>query len=75
MTQPPSVLDMVLARLPRRHDDRGSMAMIIMVVIIAAALGGLMITMIITQSRSTRFDASRVRALSAAQSPVTKLST
>ena len=58
------------ARLPRREDDRGSLAMLLMVILVSTTLGGLMLAMILTQDGSTRFSTSRVHALNAAQSGI-----
>ena len=54
-------------RLPRPGDDRGSMPMLLMVMIVGMVLGALLVPMIITQDRTTRFDTTRVQALGAAQ--------
>lgn len=54
-------------RLPRLGDDRGSMPMLLMVMIVGMVLGALLVPMIITQDRTTRFDTTRVQALGAAQ--------
>ncbi len=58
---------------PRRRprvddvDDRGSMAILMMVALVGLMLSALLIPSIITQSRASRFDATRVQALDAAQ--------
>lgn len=57
-------------RLPRAQDDTGSMAMLMMVVLVALTLSALLIPMIITQDRSTRFTTSRVQDLDAAQAGI-----
>lgn len=57
-------------RLPSRHDDRGSMALALMAVVVGMMLAGLMLPMVIAQGRSSRFDISRVHALHAAQAGV-----
>jgi hypothetical protein len=59
-----------LERRPRPADDRGSMAMLLMVTIVGLMLSALLIPIIIEQDRSTRFDITRVHALDAAQSGV-----
>jgi hypothetical protein len=57
-------------RLPAAGDDRGSMAMLILVIIIGVALSGILLPIIITQTRSTRFDITRVHALDAARAGI-----
>ncbi len=59
-----------LGRLPRADDDRGSLAMALMAVLVAAVLGALLLPMVVAQNRSTRFDITRVHALNAAQAGV-----
>ena len=56
----------------RRHppDERGSMAILLMVMLVGLMLGGLLVPMIITQDRTTRFDSTRLDALNAAQSGI-----
>ena len=49
-------------------DERGSMAILLMVVLVGMMLSALLVPMIITQDRATRFDSTRVEALDAAQS-------
>lgn len=51
-------------------EERGSMAILMMVVLVGAMLSALLVPMIITQSRTTRFDTTRVQALDAAQSGI-----
>ena len=51
-------------------DERGSMAILLMVVLVGLMLSALLVPMIITQSRNTRFDSTRVQALNAAQSGI-----
>lgn len=58
------------ARLPDPSDDRGSLAMALLVVIVGALLGALMLPMMLTQAQSTRFDTTRVQSLNAAQAGV-----
>ena len=58
------------ARLPHPDDDTGSLAMALMAILVGAMIGALMLPMILTQSRATRFDMSRVRALHAAQAGI-----
>ena len=53
-----------------RTDDRGSMAVLMMVVLVGLMLSALLVPMIITQDRTTRFDTTRVQALDAAQSGI-----
>ncbi len=56
----------------RRHlnDERGTMAILLMVMIVGLMLSALMVPMIITQARTTRFDSTRVQALNAAQAGI-----
>lgn len=51
-------------------DDRGSLPMLMMVIIATAALGGIMLTNIIGASKSSSFAQLRVRSLAAAQSGI-----
>jgi hypothetical protein len=51
-------------------DDRGSLMLLLLVVIVGASLGGIMLTMILNQDGSTRFDNSRVIALDTAQTGI-----
>ena len=53
-----------LARI--RHDDRGSLAMAMVIAIVAAGLGAVLLPMTITQINATSFDHSRVLELDAA---------
>ena len=57
-------------RLPSSDDDRGSLAMALLAILVAGMLGGLMLPMVISQNKSTRFDITRVHALHAAQTGV-----
>ncbi len=57
-------------RLPNPGDDRGTMAFLLMIVLVGAMLSALIVPMIITQDRSTRFDKTRVQALDAAQAGI-----
>lgn len=54
----------------RRMDDRGSMAILMMVMLIGLMLSGLLVPMIVTQDRTTRFDSTRVQALNAAEAGI-----
>jgi hypothetical protein len=58
------------ARLARGGEDRGSMAMVFLVIIVGVALGGLLLPVIISQTRSTTFDSTRIRSLDAAQAGI-----
>ncbi len=49
------------------RDDHGSMAILMMVSLVGLMLSALLVPSIITQSRASRFDATRVQALNAAQ--------
>lgn len=46
------------------------MAMVFLVIIVGVALGGLLLPVIITQTRSTTFDSTRIRSLDAAQAGI-----
>ncbi|MGH8861325.1 MAG: hypothetical protein ACRDVG_08865 [Jatrophihabitantaceae bacterium] len=65
-----SLRELVLSRLPRRDDDRGSMMLAFLVIVIAAGIGAMMLPSLINQDHSTRFDTSRVRSLHAAQTGI-----
>jgi type II secretory pathway pseudopilin PulG len=52
------------------NDDRGSIALLLMVILVGVSLGALLVPMIITQDRTTRFDSTRVQALNAAQAGI-----
>ena len=54
----------------RGSEDAGSMVMLMMVMIVGLMLSALLVPMIITQDRTTRFDTTRVQALDAAQSGI-----
>lgn len=54
-------------RLPGCDDDRGSLAMAVMAVLVGATLGALILPIVISQNKATQFDISRVRSLHAAQ--------
>ncbi|QNK80360.1 ricin-type beta-trefoil lectin domain protein [Nakamurella sp. PAMC28650] len=51
-------------------DERGSMAILLMVMLVGLMLSALLVPMIITQDRTTRFDSTRVQALDAAQAGI-----
>lgn len=57
-------------RLPRSGEDEGSMALLMMVVLVGVSLCALLVPMIISQDRTTRFDTTRVQALDAAQAGI-----
>lgn len=57
-------------RLGRATDDRGSMAMLLMVSMVGIMLSALLVPMIISQDRTTRFTTTRVHALDAARSGI-----
>lgn len=57
-------------RPPRGSDDRGSMSILLLVVLLGLALSALLVPMIITSSRTTTFDKTRVQALDAAQAGI-----
>lgn len=58
------------ARSPNPADESGSMAILLMVVLVGLMLGALLVPMIVTQQRTTRFDISRLDALNAAQAGI-----
>lgn len=49
------------------RDDRGSMTMLMLVILIGMSFGALLIPMVIGQNQTTRYDDSRVHSLHAAQ--------
>ncbi len=53
-----------------RRDDRGSMPLLLMVIVVTLSLGALLLPIIINQTQSTRFDSTRLRALDAAQAGI-----
>lgn len=60
----------LLARLGRTSDERGSIPMLMLVMIATAALGGILLSSIVSQVKTTRFDQTRVHALHAAQTGI-----
>ena len=54
----------------RARDDRGSMPMLLLVMLVGLTFGALLIPMIITQDQTTRFDISRTHSLHAAQAGI-----
>lgn len=54
----------------RPADDRGSMAMFLTIAVVGLAVAALLVPMVVTSSRTTRSDTSRVHALDAAQAGV-----
>jgi Ricin-type beta-trefoil lectin domain len=52
------------------RDDEGSMSLLLMVVVVGLALSALLVPMVISQNRSTRFDNTRVQSLGAAQAGI-----
>lgn len=57
----------LLARTPQRGDDRGSIPLLMLVIIVSSALGAVLMTSVINQSKTTRYTQSRVHTLHAAQ--------
>jgi hypothetical protein len=53
-----------------RHDERGSLPMLMLVVLVGMALAALMVPLVITQTHTTTFDTGRGRALQAAESGI-----
>ena len=62
--------DVLRGRLPRPDDDSGNIAMLLLVILVGATLGGLLLSTIVNQFSATRFSSSRVRSLDAAQSGI-----
>ena len=62
--------DVLRGRIPPPSDDSGNIAMLMLVIIVSATIGALLLAMVINQTATTRFDASRVRSLDAAQSGI-----
>jgi hypothetical protein len=54
----------------RLRDDEGSMALALLAVVITMLVGGLMLPMLVTQDRSSRFDTTRVHSLDSAQTGI-----
>jgi hypothetical protein len=54
----------------RIWNDDGSMSLLLMVVVVGLALSALLVPMVISQNRSTRFDNTRVQSLGAAQAGI-----
>lgn len=57
-------------KLPRADDERGSLAIVIMVTIVGLMLSALLVPIVVNMSRATRFNTSRVQALDAAQAGI-----
>lgn len=57
-------------RIRAAAGDRGSLSMLMLVVLVGMALAALMIPLVITQTHTTTFDAGRGRALQAAESGI-----
>ncbi len=57
-------------RLTGIDNERGSMAILLMVVLVGMMLSAMIVPVIITQDRTTRFDTTRVQALNAAESGI-----
>lgn len=53
-----------------RSDERGSMSILLLVVLVGLMFGSLLVPMIITSSRTSSFDKTRVQALDAAQAGI-----
>src|SRR3954468_8142558 len=51
----------------RARDDRGSLPMVLLVTVVGMLLTGLLVPVLLNQAHTTRFDASRVTSLDAAQ--------
>ena len=54
----------------RRSDETGSMAMYLTLAIVGMAIAALLVPMLVTQSRTTRLDTTRVHAVDAAQAGI-----
>lgn len=73
MTSPHRLLDTVRRLRSRDQDadgERGSLPMVMLVMIVGALMSGLLVPVAIAQDRNTTFSASRVRALDAAQAGI-----
>lgn len=57
-------------RLDPRGDERGSMAVYLVLAIVGLAIAGLLMPMVVTSSKLTRSDTSRTRSLDAAQAGI-----
>jgi hypothetical protein len=55
-------------RLPKPDEDRGSLPILMLAVLVGLTMSALLVPMVINQSRSTRFEISRVHSLHAAES-------
>jgi hypothetical protein len=60
----------LLSRRARHDDETGSMAVYLMIAIMGLAIGALLVPMVISQTRSTRLDTSRVHAVDAAHAGI-----
>ena len=58
------------ARPGRRSDETGSMAMYLTLAVVGLAIAGLLVPMLITQTRGTRLDTTRLHAVDAAQAGI-----
>jgi hypothetical protein len=67
MTRDQSLRSRLAARCARPEDDRGSMPLLMLVMLIGVSISSLLIPMIITQNNATRVAISRVHSLDAAQ--------
>ncbi|HEY2042924.1 MAG TPA: ricin-type beta-trefoil lectin domain protein [Jatrophihabitans sp.] len=56
--------------MARNGDDRGSLPLLMLVMLVGTLLGGLMVPVLVSQTTYTRFDASRGHSLDAAQAGV-----
>lgn len=54
-------------RLPCHDEERGSIPFLLLVMILTVALGGVLMSSILDQTRTTRFDQTRARSLDSAQ--------
>lgn len=59
-----------LTRVASPDGERGSMAILLMVVLVGMVLSAMIVPVIITQDRTTKFDTTRVQALNAAESGI-----
>lgn len=58
----------LLRRLPARYDDRGSLPLVMLIVVIGTGLAGLLLPMLLQQGRNTNADNYRLHQLNAAES-------
>lgn len=65
-----TLIDRARSRVSGRGNDRGSIAMVLLVTVIGITLSAIMIPLVITQDHTTRFDSTRSDSLNAAQTGI-----